>query len=68
MTKRLHALRTERCPLTTTKDEYRANLHALQVELVKLQKHFIHRNDKILVLSQVGPKPERWRPFLRHRL
>jgi polyphosphate kinase 2 len=35
-----------------SKQDYRAALHALQVELVKLQKHFIRCNDKILVLLE----------------
>ncbi len=35
-----------------SKDEYRATLHVLQIELVKLQKHFIECNDKILVLIE----------------
>lgn len=42
-------------PLTgngTEKDDYRANLHLLQIELVKLQKHFIRCDDKILVLIE----------------
>mgnify|MGYP002623900673 CR=1 FL=1 len=35
-----------------SKREYRRELRALQVELVKLQKHFIQCNDKILVLIE----------------
>jgi len=35
-----------------TKVDYRAILHGLQVELVKLQKHFIRCDDKILVLME----------------
>lgn len=34
------------------KQEYREMLHVLQVELVKLQKHFIRCDDKILVLIE----------------
>jgi len=34
------------------KPEYQAELHGLQIELVKLQKHFIRCNDKILVLIE----------------
>lgn len=34
------------------KVDYRTRLHALQVELVKLQKHFIACDDKILVLIE----------------
>lgn len=35
-----------------TKKEYKTRLHALQIELVKLQKHFIACDDKILVLIE----------------
>lgn len=35
-----------------SKKDYRAALHVLQIELVKLQKHFIGCNDKILVLVE----------------
>ncbi len=34
------------------KAAYRKQLHALQVELVKLQRHFIRQNDRILVLFE----------------
>ncbi|MEZ5830132.1 MAG: polyphosphate kinase 2 [Dongiaceae bacterium] len=34
------------------KDGYRSTMHALHIELVKLQKHFIQCNDKILVLIE----------------
>lgn len=34
------------------KKEYKEALHALQVELVKLQRHFIQCNDKILVILE----------------
>lgn len=45
---------TKRKELTPGNDrgEYRATLRALQIELVKLQKHFIHCNDKILVVLE----------------
>jgi polyphosphate kinase 2 len=33
-------------------DRYKSQLHALQVELVKLQRHIIRRNDKILVVFE----------------
>lgn len=42
-------MRTEQAK---SKSEYRTSLHALQIELVKLQKHFIDCNDKILVLIE----------------
>ncbi|MDX3966906.1 MAG: polyphosphate kinase 2 [Bradyrhizobium sp.] len=35
-----------------SKQDYRETLHALQIELVKLQKHFIRCDDKILVLIE----------------
>jgi polyphosphate kinase 2 len=35
-----------------TREKYRAQLHILQVELVKLQRHFIGCKDKILVLLE----------------
>lgn len=35
-----------------SKREYRSALHILQIELVKLQKHFIRCDDKILVLLE----------------
>jgi len=34
------------------KRDYKASLHALQIELVKLQRHFIKHNSKILVLLE----------------
>lgn len=37
---------------SVSKRDYRTGLHALQIELVKLQKHFIRCNDKILVLFE----------------
>ena len=35
-----------------SKHDYRKMLHALQVELVKLQRHFIKCNDKILIIFE----------------
>jgi polyphosphate kinase 2 len=35
-----------------SKKDYRKALHALQIELVKLQKHFIKCDDKILILFE----------------
>lgn len=46
------APRTGKGPGEIEKDVYRHALHALQVELVKLQKHFIECDDKILVLIE----------------
>lgn len=38
--------------LSMPRDDYEAQLHLLQVELVKLQRHFIGCGDKILVLLE----------------
>ena len=35
-----------------SKDVYKKGLHKLQIELVKLQKHFIKCNDKILIILE----------------
>ena len=37
-----------------SREDYEAQLHLLQVELVKLQRHFIGCGDKILVLVEGG--------------
>ncbi len=37
---------------TVSKKEYRRALHGLQIELVKLQRHFIEYGDKILVVLE----------------
>ena len=37
---------------TISQQEYKETLHTLQIELVKLQRHFIKYNDKILVLLE----------------
>lgn len=42
----------ENAALDTGRQEYKAALHALQVELVKLQRHFIRCDDRILVLLE----------------
>ncbi len=42
---------SERAPSISNK-AYKHRLHALQVELVKLQRHFIECNDKILVILE----------------
>jgi polyphosphate kinase 2 (PPK2 family) len=34
------------------REDYKAQLRVLQIELVKLQRQFIHRGDKILVLLE----------------
>ncbi|MDZ4260789.1 MAG: polyphosphate kinase 2, partial [Pseudomonadota bacterium] len=35
-----------------SKKDYKDSLRKLQVELVKLQRHFIHCNDKILIILE----------------
>lgn len=52
MTKKARNPLTRRVPPAVSKSEYGASLRALQIELVKLQKHFIQCNDKILVLME----------------
>lgn len=37
---------------TLTKEEYKRTLRQLQIELVKLQRHFIENNNKILVIFE----------------
>ncbi|MEQ1889094.1 MAG: polyphosphate kinase 2 [Alphaproteobacteria bacterium] len=44
--------KTRRKSAEADKSSYKSELHKLQIELVKLQKHFIRRNDKILVLIE----------------
>lgn len=52
MTKRSRERKQDASPSDLTEKEYRKALHGLQVELVKLQKHFIQCDDKILVLIE----------------
>ena len=35
-----------------SKKRYKDSLHKLQIELVKLQRHFIECNDKILIILE----------------
>ena len=35
-----------------SKKSYKGSLHKLQIELVKLQRHFIECNDKILIILE----------------
>ena len=42
-----------------TKDDYQDQLYDLQVELVKLQKHFIQSGDQILVILEVRTAPSK---------
>ena len=39
-------------PASVSREDYEAQLHLLQVELVKLQRHFISCGDKILVVVE----------------
>ena len=39
-------------PPSISKKAYKDNLQKLQVELVKLQRHFIKCNDKILIILE----------------
>lgn len=51
-TKMKRSLRPDTTALELSKRDYRSALYALQIELVKLQKHFIDCNDRILVLIE----------------
>jgi polyphosphate kinase len=51
-TKMKRSLRPDTSALELSKRDYRSALYALQIELVKLQKHFIDCNDRILVLIE----------------
>jgi polyphosphate kinase 2 len=42
----------EQATVSISREDYEAQLHVLQVELVKLQRHFIGRGDRILVLLE----------------
>ena len=39
-------------PLKLSRDDYEAELHVLQIELVKLQRHIIRKGEKVLVLLE----------------
>jgi polyphosphate kinase 2 len=52
MTKKTDKPRTVAMHGEISSQDYKKTLHALQVELVKLQRHFIMCNDKILVLFE----------------
>jgi polyphosphate kinase 2 (PPK2 family) len=41
------------------KKSYKDSLHQLQVELVKLQRHVIKCDDKILIILEAGMRPAR---------
>lgn len=42
----------EPAPATISRDDYDAQLHILQVELVKLQRHFIRHGQKTLIILE----------------
>jgi len=44
-----------------TREDYAAQLHLLQVELVKLQRHFIGCGDRILVLLEGRDPLKQWK-------
>ena len=46
------AAATESATMPISREDYEAQLHMLQVEMVKLQRHFIDCGDKILVLVE----------------
>src|SRR4030065_2298235 len=52
MNKKINLNKPAKTAAQISKHEYRKTLHALQVELVKLQRHFIKCNDKILVIFE----------------
>lgn len=52
MNKKINLNKPAKTATQISKHEYRKTLHALQVELVKLQRHFIKCNDKILIIFE----------------
>lgn len=44
--------RDETATRSISREDYEAQLHMLQIELVKLQRHFIKCNDRILILLE----------------
>ncbi|HCI2492648.1 TPA: polyphosphate kinase 2, partial [Pseudomonas aeruginosa] len=44
--------RDETATRSIGREDYEAQLHMLQIELVKLQRHFIKCNDRILILLE----------------
>jgi polyphosphate kinase 2 len=50
MNKKIHLQEAHAAPLS--KDSYKDSLRQLQIELVKLQRHFIKCNDKILIILE----------------
>ena len=52
MSKKTRKARDQQRSASISKQDYGDTLHVLQIELVKLQKHFMRCNDKILVLLE----------------
>jgi len=52
MRKKLTQSASDKNGLSISKEIYKTTLHKLQTELVKLQKHFIEKNDKILIILE----------------
>jgi len=52
MSKKITKAESDGKVLSITKKEYKETLHKLQIELVKLQRHFIECNDKILIIME----------------
>ncbi len=54
MTKKNHAGELPDAQPAVSHKAYKQSLHKLQVELVKLQRHFIQRDDRILIIFEGG--------------
>ncbi len=52
MSKKSHATESSADASSISNKNYKDNLHTLQVELVKLQRHFIQCEDKILIIFE----------------
>ncbi len=52
MSKKSHAEETTEAPLSISKKTYKETLRKLQIELVKLQRHVIKRDDRILIIFE----------------
>ena len=52
MSKKTHPTKSDADASSISKKNYKDNLHTLQVELVKLQRHFIRCGDKILIIFE----------------
>jgi polyphosphate kinase len=50
--KKVHTGKPEKAPSASAKHRYKKSMHGLQIELVKLQRHFIGCGDKILVILE----------------